>query len=200
MKSAPGSSLIYTPASILERLKPAELFPANQPLEIELGSGDGSFLAACATAHPETNFIGVERLLGRIRKLDRKGQRAGLQNLRLLRLEASYVVQWLLPPASVRAIHIYFPDPWPKRRHWKNRLINEEFTSLARAALEPHGIIFLRTDNKDYFDQMVRVFSENPRFKLVATPPELLAFQTDFERGFTAKGIPTLTAAYQKTG
>ncbi|MGA2863827.1 MAG: hypothetical protein ABSF95_05010, partial [Verrucomicrobiota bacterium] len=81
MQSEPVSrpeipSLIYPLASILERLEPAKLFPKPQPLEVELGSGDGSFLAQYAARHPERNFIGVERLLGRLRKLDRKGRRA----------------------------------------------------------------------------------------------------------------------------
>jgi tRNA (guanine-N7-)-methyltransferase len=198
MKVESARTLIYKPASYFERLKLAEMFPGEQPLEVELGSGDGSFLAAYAKAHPEHNFIGVERLLGRVRKLDRKAQRAGLTNLRVVRLEASYVVQWLLPPESTIAIHLYFPDPWPKRRHWKNRLVNEEFAKMVRQALLPKGRIYLRTDNKEYFEQMLRVFGGSADFRLVESPPELLAIKTDFERGFHAEGIPTLSAAYQR--
>src|SRR5512139_399276 len=113
----PGVSLIYALPSILERLDLGKLFARAQPLEVELGSGDGGFLAEYAARHPEHNFIGVERLLGRMRKLDRKGQRAGLTNLRGVRIECSYFLQYLLPPHSAEALHIYFPDPWPKRRH-----------------------------------------------------------------------------------
>jgi tRNA (guanine-N7-)-methyltransferase len=194
----PAPSRIFQPASILHRLQPAEMFPSSQPLDVELGSGDGSFLAAYAAAHPERNFIGVERLLGRVRKLDRKAQRAALTNLRILRFEASYVVQWLLPQQTVGAIHIYFPDPWPKRRHWKNRLITEPFTELVRGALEPGGKIYLRTDNAAYYEQMLAVFTANPNFKSIETPPELANFKTDFERGFNAQGIPTRFAAYHR--
>src|SRR4051812_41140555 len=111
----PGS-LIYKPESITTRLDPATIFPQNQPLEVELGSGDGGFIAQWAKLHPERNFIAVERLLGRLRKIDRKGQRAGLTNLRALRLEAWYVLEYLLKPGAASAIHIYFPDPWPKRK------------------------------------------------------------------------------------
>src|SRR5688572_22700975 len=113
-------SLIYRPASYLDRLPLAEMFPQAQPLEVELGAGDGSFLIAWAKANPARNFLGVERLLGRIRKIDRKASRAGLQNVRLMRIEASYFLEYLLPRNSVTALHIYFPDPWPKRKHWKN--------------------------------------------------------------------------------
>ena len=76
---------------------------------------------------PDRNFIGVERLLGRIRKLDRKGRRAGLTNLRGVQIESSYFLQYLLPPRSASVLHIYFPDPWPKKKHRKYRLINESF-------------------------------------------------------------------------
>src|SRR5262249_40908789 len=147
-------TLIYRPATIVHRLDLTVLFPQSRPLEVELGSGDGSFLAQWAQRHPERNYFGVERLLGRLRKLDRKGQRAGLHNLRLIRMEAAYFVEFLLPPASVAALHIYFPDPWPKRRHRKHRLVNERFAELAAQALRPGGAIFLRTDDADYFSQM----------------------------------------------
>ena len=126
-----AANLIVQLRSILERMDLAAIFPANQPLEVELGCGDGSFLASYAARHPEHNFIGVERLLGRMRKLDRKGRRAGLTNLRGVRIESAYFLEYLLPAHSTTAVHIYFPDPWPKRRHWKKRLINEQFPQIA---------------------------------------------------------------------
>lgn len=191
-------TLIYRPASFVERLDIAALFPKAQPLEVELGSGDGSFLAKQAQLNPERNFVGVERLLGRLRKLDRKGLRAGLTNLRLIRLEAAYLVEYLLPPGSVSALHIYFPDPWPKRKHRKNRLVNGAFTAICHKALGENGIVYLRTDDADYFKQMLEVFAGNPTFEAVGTPPELAAVVTDFERNFHLRGVPTLSAAYRK--
>jgi len=193
-------SLLYTLPSIVDRLDLAKLFPRTQPLEVELGSGDGSFLAEYARWHPERNFIGVERLLGRIRKLDRKGRRAGLSNLRGVRLECSYFVEYLLPPGSTVALHVYFPDPWPKRRHRRHRLIGERFPILARQALAPGGMVYLRTDDRDYFEQMARVFAMGPGFRSVETPAELTDLLTDFEKDFQAKGIHTLRAAYRLEG
>lgn len=198
MSETAAPSLILQPASYIQKLDWKNVFARERPVEVELGSGDGSFLAQYAKIHPERNFLGVERLLGRIRKLNKKGLRAGLSNLALLRLEASYVMEFMIPVASIDAVHIYFPDPWPKRKHRKNRLINERFTEITRAALKPIGIVYLRTDDLDYFEQMVRVFNANAGFKKVETPAELAEVITDFERTFHLRGVATNRATYQK--
>ena len=189
-------NLIYPLPSIVERMDIARLFSRNQPLEVELGSGDSSFLVEYARRHPERNFIGVERLLGRLRKLDRKGRRAGLTNLRGVRIESSYFLEYLLPPHSIVALHIYFPDPWPKRKQRRHRLINERFPALAGQALAAGGQVYLRTDDQDYFEQMVGVFAASPLFRPVETPADLRALLTDFEKDFQARGIRILRAAY----
>lgn len=196
-KLQPQSTKIYTPRSYFEPLPLARLFPSPAPLEVEIGCGDGSFLAAYIAQRGERNFLGIERLLGRIRKLDRKAIRLGLDNLKILRIEASYCVQYLLPPKSVRACHIYFPDPWPKKKHWKRRLIAPKFAENLANTLEPGGRVFLRTDNEGYFRQMLETFGGNPRFCAVAAPPELIAIPTDFEKTFAKQGIPTLRAQYR---
>lgn len=190
-------NLIYQLPTILEPLHLAELFAQRQPLEVELGCGDASFLIEHARRHPDRNFIGVERLLGRLQKLDRKGRRAGLKNVRGIRIESSYFLQYLLPPHSATALHIYFPDPWPKKKHHRHRLINEQFPALARKVLKPDGLIYLRTDDVDYFEQMTEVFGAARDFIKVETPLSLAEITTDFERDFNAQGIPTLRAAYE---
>ncbi|MBU6399307.1 MAG: tRNA (guanosine(46)-N7)-methyltransferase TrmB [Verrucomicrobia bacterium] len=193
-------TLIWRPISYVERLRPGDLFFATQPLEVELGSGDGGFLAQHAAEHPDRNFLGVERLLGRLRKLDRKGLRAGLTNLRLIRLEAAYLVEYLLPPGSVAALHIYFPDPWPKRRHHKHRLVTEGFAQLVHRVLVPAGVVYLRTDDTEYFAQMTRVFAAGQRFTPAETPPALARIATDFEKGFVSRGVVIQRAAYRRLG
>jgi tRNA (guanine-N7-)-methyltransferase len=190
-------SLIYTLPSILEHIELPKLFPKPQPLEVELGSGDGSFLVNYATQHPENNFIGVERLLGRIRKMTRRARREHLENLRGVRIESSYFLEYLLPRHSAAALHIYFPDPWPKRKHRRHRLINERFPAVASQALVPEGKVYLRTDDQAYFSQMLEVFAAAPDFEPIAAPEELAAVSTDFERDFHSREIPTLRAAYQ---
>ena len=196
-RMADQNHLLVQLSSIVERLNLGELFSKARPLEVELGCGDASFLVEYARRNPERNFIGIERLLGRIKKLDRKGRRAGLANLRGVRIESSYFLQYLLPPRSAAALHVYFPDPWPKQKHRKHRLIGDCFPALARAALAPGGVVYLRTDDADYFRQMTEVFGASGEFQKVETPVELAELSTDFEREFNAKGIKTLRAAYQ---
>ena len=194
--SSERGSVLYDLPTILEPLDLAQLFPRPQPLEVELGCGDGSFLAECARSHPDRNWIGVERLLGRIRKLERKGR--GLSNLRGIRIESAYFLHHLLPPHSAVALHVYFPDPWPKRRHQRHRLINEEFPQMADRVVASGGHLFLRTDDLAYYNQMVEVFAASPLFDLTETPAELAALKTDFEREFHARGVGTMHAAYRK--
>lgn len=192
-------SLLHPITSAIDPVNLQSLFPATQPVELELGSGDGSFLVTYASLHPEHNFLGIERLYGRLKKIDRKGRRALLRNLKAIRIECAYFIQYLLTPSSIRSIHVYFPDPWPKRKHRQNRLINEAFPKLAARVLESGGIVYLRTDDSDYFEQMRRVFNTSDSlFEEVETPRELKAVVTDFEREFNARGIPTQLAAYRR--
>lgn len=188
---------VRLPPDILSRLDLEALFPGLDGVEVELGSGDGSFLAEYAAQNPGRGFLGVERLLGRLRKLERKAQRRGLCNLRVLRLEAAYVLRWKLASGTISALHVYFPDPWPKRRHWKRRLVNEPFVEETARILKPGGRVFLRTDNEPYFEQMREVFGRSDRFVEVAFPAGLAGVVTDFEREFNARGIPTRRVAYE---
>ena len=190
-------NLIYPFRTILEPLRLSEIFPQPQPLEVELGCGDASFLVEYARRQPAKNFIGVERLLGRLQKLDRKGRRASLKNLCGMRIESAYFLRYLLPPHSATALHIYFPDPWPKKKHRRHRLVNEQFPALVQATLAPGGQVFLRTDDADYFEQMNEVFDAANGFAKVETPLSLAEITTDFECDFNAQGIPTLRAGYQ---
>lgn len=191
------ASLLYPLPTILERIDLNQLFPTLQPLEVELGCGDASFLAEYARRNPQTNFIGVERLLGRIQKLDKKCRRLGLTNTRGIRIESAYLLEFLLPPHSAQALHIYFPDPWPKKKHRRHRLIGERFPALSRQVLAPGGVVYLRTDDADYFQQMNEVFDAAKEFERTETPVSLAEITTDFERDFNAQGIPTLRAAFR---
>lgn len=195
-------SLIYELETIQEPVDWAQIFPLRPefPVEVELGSGDGTFLMDYAQANPEINVVGVERLMGRVTKTDRKSRRRGILNLRMVRLEAAYWTRYMIPKESVAAFHVYFPDPWPKRKHHKRRLVSPGFPEIIRTALKTGGKIYLRTDHREYFQQMEEVFGDAEGFELDETPASLSQILTDFERDFLEMGITTCRACYQKTG
>ncbi len=178
------------PADYFRPLTLHEYFPHEAPLEVDVGSGPGAFLIAMARRHPERNFLGIERLLGRVRKTCRAAERLGLANVRLLRVENFYAVRYLLPPQSVSVFHVGFPDPWPKRKHWNRRMVNAEFLDAIAAALVPDGELRIKTDDLPYFKQMQTVFAARDDFREIAWPPEPDYPQTNFERGFRAQGLP----------
>mgnify|MGYP001189835460 CR=1 FL=1 len=192
-------ALLHEFQSITKPLCLEDLFPVQQPVELEIGCGDGGFLFQMAQQYPERNFLGVERLLGRIRKLSKKGQRAGLSNLWLARIEARYVMKYLLPEEALEAVHVYFPDPWPKDRHARHRLIDGEFPQATARLLTKGGVIHLRTDDAKYFKQMQLVFCAHGGFKEEETPDELVARVTEFEKEFNAQGKPTNHASWRLT-
>src|SRR5213595_72810 len=149
-----GSPLIEL-ESLVERLNPAKIFERDAPLHVDLGCGDGSFICALAQRMPEKNFLGIERLLGRIRSATRKA--ANIGNLRLLRMESAYAVRYLLPAGSAEKFYLLFPDPWPKRRHWGRRIVTGDFLDSVHAALAGNGVLRIATDQLDYFEQIARL-------------------------------------------
>ncbi|MEO0017042.1 MAG: tRNA ((46)-N7)-methyltransferase TrmB, partial [Verrucomicrobiota bacterium] len=142
----------FVPADYFRRLERRELCQDGRPLEVDLGCGDGSFLVAMAREYPERDFLGVERLLGRARKVGKKLVRNRLENGRVLRLESRYTVEWLLPNASVSRLHLLCPDPWPKVRHHRRRLVQPEFLEAVRRVLVPGGEFLFMTDHPEYFE------------------------------------------------
>ena len=174
----------------------AEYFDTSKRIEIDVGCGKGRFLLAHAAANPDTQFLGIERQLPRVRKIDKKAQRAGLDNVRLLRLEAAYSLEFLIPENAVDRFYVLFPDPWPKRRHHGRRLFQPAFLETLWKCLKSGGEIQVATDDADYFHDIVKIFKADPRF-IPATPferpPEE---QTDFELIFRAKGYAVNAAAW----
>ena len=177
------------PKDYFRRLSPEELFTNGAPLEVDLGCGDGSFALEMARNHPDRNFLAVERLLGRVRKVCRRATRANLSNLVVLRLEARYTIEWLLPPSSVSRLHLLFPDPWPKARHHRRRLVQQEFLAAVEEILVPGGEFFFKTDHQDYSQWAAEEIATSDRFELLDWSDDAFFYpQTDFEEEWRAQG------------
>ena len=180
---------MYQPSNWLDPLDWAAVFAApNQPVEIDVGCGKGGFLLWSAATRPATNFLGVERQLIRLRKVDKKILDRQLTNVRLLRVEAGYLVGKLIPAQSVTAYHIFFPDPWPKRRHQARRLFQPAFVLELHRTLRPGGTVNVATDDLDYFSQMQKVMRGSGRFQEAIAAALPVEAQTEFEKIFLAKG------------
>lgn len=176
------------PEDWLRPISMEQYFDSDLPLEVDLGAGKGRFLLAHAERNPDTNFLGIERMLRRIRKMGRKAGARGLRNVRLLRMEAYYATTYLIPDSSVRCYYIFFPDPWPKKRHHGNRLFSEQFMKALHRTLIPAGAIHIATDHRPYFEEIMSYFQPDTRFEKV--PPFVPGEeeQTDFERYYIERG------------
>ncbi len=125
----------------------------------------GETTAAIAKAHPETDFIAVEVHGPGVGSLLNRISAEGLRNLRVIRHDAAEVLQHMIADSALAAIHLFFPDPWPKKRHHKRRLVQPSFVSLMREKLSAGGIVHLATDWPDYAEHMASIFSREPLFE-----------------------------------
>ncbi len=167
------------------------------PVEIDVGAGKGRLLIESARKDPAAGFVGIERQLVRVRKIARKALRAGLRNVRLIRAEARYVLEYLVPPSTVRTVCILFPDPWPKKRHHKRRLLREGIDEILFRCLRPGGKIHLATDHLEYFEEISALFDASPFFE--RQDPDDPANRrpiTEFETIFVDQNLPIGRAVY----
>jgi len=179
----------FVPASIVEQLNFRAIFGRDAPVEVDLGCGDGTFLVALAAQNPDRNFLGTERLLGRVRSVCRRIARLNLENVRVIRMESSYAVARLLPPSAISAFHVLFPDPWPKRRHHRRRLFTTEFLDAIDCSLERNGLLHLATDDTDYFRSIYKMITIKPSFSI--SEGEAIEFpMTAFEQKLAVNGAP----------
>ena len=143
-------------------LSPEEIFKRKAPLVLEIGSGMGETTAAIAKAHPEADFIAVEVHGPGVGSLLNRIEKEKLSNIRIVRHDAVEVLERMVPDGALAAIHLFFPDPWPKKRHHKRRLVQPSFVLLIKEKLSAGGIVHLATDWPDYAEHMDSVFSKEP--------------------------------------
>ncbi len=180
------------------------LFGNHNPVEMEIGCGKGRFIIKSARQNPAVNYFGIERAGTYYRILKERALKAGVDNIRLHNGEADYFVRKYVPRPSVQAYHIFFPDPWPKKRHHKRRLVQASFVEAARETLVAGGCIYYATDFEDYFQQMVAVSRACPGLEEAScrvirpeeADPEEAA--TNYERKYLLQGRTIYKAAYKK--
>lgn len=182
-----------------------EIFGNSLPVEIEIGSGKGRFIITSGRTHPDRNFLGIERAGKYFRILKQRIMQAELTNVKVLRSDAAYFIRKYVPCSSVHAYHIYFPDPWPKKRHHKRRLVTRDFILLLSKTLVPGGRIFFATDFRDYFEIMIAHARTCPEIQEImcttllpgTVDPEQAP--TNYERKYLLQGREIYKATYVKT-
>lgn len=189
----------FLPDDYFRKWSTAEIFSRGTSFEIDLGCGEGSFLTAMAAHYPERLFLGVERLMGRVRATCRGIAEHKLDGVRVLRAESRYTLEWLLQPGSISRLHYLFPDPWPKKKHHKNRLVQEDFLPVLHRALADNGEFLMKTDDSDYADWVAERMDASPLFSRLSWPEDAFFYpKTDFQRQWEEQGKPIFRARYRK--
>lgn len=146
-----------------------QAFGRSAPCVLEIGCGMGETTVAIAAAAPEKNFLGIEVHTPGVGSLLKQIEEQALSNVRVIQHDAVAVMQHMISPASLDGIHIFFPDPWPKKRHHKRRLIQPPFVALAASRLKPDGYLHAATDWQEYAEQILAVLGAEPLLKNSAT-------------------------------
>jgi tRNA (guanine-N7-)-methyltransferase len=166
----PRFGVDYAPAL----LDPDALFARHAPRVIEIGFGMGQSLAQMAQARPDTDFLGIEVHRPGVGNLLNLIERHHLCNVRILCHDAVEVLQHCIPDDSIDCVQLFFPDPWPKKRHHKRRLVQSDFVELIRRKLRPGGILHLATDWQDYAEHMLGVMRQATGFTNLSARGEFM--------------------------
>jgi tRNA (guanine-N7-)-methyltransferase len=179
----------------------AAIFGRRAPVEIEIGIGKGRFLLAQAKARPDTDFLGIEWSLKHLRIARDRARRLGLANVRFHRADARHVLADLVPDAAAARVHVYCPDPWPKKRHHKRRLFSRDVVPHIERILAPGGYLNVSTDFSEYFAAIVAVVAERTRLERAADPVypiEGQAGKTNYEVKYLAAGRAIHRATWRR--
>jgi tRNA (guanine-N7-)-methyltransferase len=181
----------------------AALFGRVAPLEVEVGSGKGLFLRSAAAAQPEIDLLGIEVAQKYARFAAAGLAKQGLSNARILAADAVRTFCEVLPDESLAAVHVYFPDPWWKKRHRRRRVMREEFVRRIEQTLRPGGLLHFWTDVEEYFHTTLELLAAQTGlagpFDVPETPAENdSAYRTHFERRMRLNGEPVYRAQFTK--
>lgn len=176
----------------------ARLFGNDNPVEVDLGCGKGQFVANEARERRNVNFIAIDRLSRKLKILAMRIEAQGLDNIRMLRCDAYHFAQHLLPRQSISAFYIYFPDPWPKKKHKKHRFMTTDLVHALARVLVSQGHVWIMTDNEKYAGQIEESFDSEPRFERTDFMLRPTHGGTEFEEEFREKGADIFRIAYKK--
>jgi tRNA (guanine-N7-)-methyltransferase len=177
-------------------IEPEAIFARRAPLEIEIGAGKGEFILDYAAANPERNFLAIE-LSGTVCQfLAVRCGRAELPNVRVAKMDTRTLVNLMLPDASVAAFHIYYPDPWPKERHLKHRMVSPTFVHNLARTLNADGVVYAASDVQDWAGEIFAMLDAGGFHRIEKEPPG--ARCTGFARKYLAQGKPVYSASFVK--
>lgn len=175
----------FLPQQWLTPFSISDLFDdTSRPFEIDLGCGKGRFLLNHAANHPNSNYLGVDRMLKRIRKIARKVERADMRHVRLFRMDGFYTVAYLVPPRSVDTYYVFFPDPWPKTKHHANRIFNSIFLTALHRTMKIGAQLHFSTDHLPYYQEVYALLCQDTHFKQIETYEPPTNEKSDFELMF----------------
>lgn len=194
---------LLTPEQLPKPWNQAVLFGHKKPLEVEVGSGKGLFLAGAAANQPDRNFLGIEISERYAHYCAARLAKRGLENARMLHGDGQRFFSEFLPAESVAAVHVYFPDPWWKERHKKRRVMNERFVGDVQRVLQPGGSLHFWTDVEEYYNTAIELLAASTQLVGPLPVPELpaehdLDFRTHFERRTRLHGEAVYRAEYRK--
>ncbi len=176
-----------------------ELFGRDAPTDIDIGAGKGKFLNELATAHPERNLLAVERSAKYHRLCCDRAARRGLTNVRLLRTTGEDLLFRLLAEASVTNMYVLFPDPWPKKRHHKRRLVKPEIVAAMARALVIGGRLLVKSDHADYAEVIGEVLAGAPGLMAIDADQAFAGLPlTGFEHKYGIEGRAIRAFALEK--
>lgn len=189
------------PGAIEGPLRFAAVFGRTAPVEVEIGIGKGRFLLAEAQRRPDTDFLGLEWSLKHLRIARDRAQRLGVSNVRFHRADARHVFAELIPEGALQRVHVYCPDPWPKKRHHKRRLFQPEMARHLERVLAEGGYLNVSTDVKDYFDVIVETIGGWTALRPAVDPAvagDVAASRTHYETKYVAAGRTIHRATWRR--
>lgn len=177
----------------------APSFNSASSVELDLGCGKGGFAAALGKTFPDRRILAADVMIGRLRKLVRRLDREGVENVEPLRVEARRLVCKLLPDQCVRRLHVLCPDPWPKKRHRGHRLVCSDFLGQVNRVLKPGGTFHFATDDDRYFDAVADLAAKLPKWRRDDSAiADLAGLKTDFETRWLDQGRRVRHAAWTR--